>query len=243
MTLPLAVDHLSASYGAANVIKDVSMSVGDGECVAVLGANGAGKTSLLRAISGLLVPSSGSIRFFGQTPRRYNAPWIAGMKVAHVPEGRGTISGLTVEENLRAGAYLRSKAEDVRAEMERCFGYFPILRSYRRRMATSLSGGEQQMLALSRALMMDPRIMLLDEPSFGLAPKIVQSVYDKIADIIVQNNLSVLLVEQSIDLAERLATRAYLLKNGRIVAEGSVSELRKSAALRDAYFSRSGSDH
>jgi branched-chain amino acid transport system ATP-binding protein len=110
-------------------------------------------------------------------------------------------------------------------------------------MATSLSGGEQQMLALSRALMMDPRVMLLDEPSFGLAPKIVQSVYDKIADIIAQNNLSVLLVEQSIDLAERLATRAYLLKNGRIVAEGSVNELKKSAALRDAYFSRSGSDH
>ena len=165
------------------------------------------------------------------------------MKVAHVPEGRGTISGLTVEENLRAGAYLRSKAEDVRAEMERCFGYFPILRSYRRRMATSLSGGEQQMLALSRALMMDPRVMLLDEPSFGLAPKIVQSVYDKIADIIAQNRLSVLLVEQSIDLAERLATRAYLLKNGRIVAEGTVNELKQSGTLRDAYFSRSGSDH
>jgi branched-chain amino acid transport system ATP-binding protein len=124
--------------------------------------------------------------------------------------------------------------------MEACFGYFPVLRNYRRRIATSLSGGEQQMLALSRALMMKPRVMLLDEPSFGLAPKIVQSVYEKIADIIAQSRLSVLLVEQSIELAERLATRAYLLKNGRIVAEGTVSELRRSAALREAYFSRSG---
>ena len=242
MTSPLAVDRLSAGYGAADVIKDVSIFVGEGECVAVLGANGAGKTSLLRAISGLLVPSRGSIRFFGQTPRRYDAPWIAGMKVAHVPEGRGTISGLTVEENLRAGAYLRSNSSEIRAEMERCFGYFPILRDYRRRMATSLSGGEQQMLALSRALMMDPRIMLLDEPSFGLAPKLVQSVYDKIADIIAQKRLSILLVEQSIELAERLATRAYLLKNGRIVAEGRVNELKKSAALREAYFSHPGGD-
>jgi branched-chain amino acid transport system ATP-binding protein len=122
--------------------------------------------------------------------------------------------------------------------MERCFGYFPILRTYRQRMATSLSGGEQQMLALSRALMMSPRTILLDEPSFGLAPKIVQSVYDKISDIIASNRLSVLLVEQSIELAERLATRAYLLKNGRIVGEGSVRELRSSAVLGDAYLSR-----
>ena len=243
MTLPLAVDRLSAGYGAADVIKNVSISLGDGECVAVLGANGAGKTSLLRAISGLLVPSDGSIRFFGETPRHYDAPVIAAMRVAHVPEGRGTIGGLTVEENLRAGAYLRSDSVDVRADIERCFGYFPILRSHRAGMATSLSGGEQQMLALSRALMMQPRVMLLDEPSFGLAPKIVQSVYEKIAEIIAQARLSVLLVEQSVELAQRLASRAYLLKNGRIVAEGRIEGLKKSAALREAYFSQARSDH
>jgi branched-chain amino acid transport system ATP-binding protein len=243
MTHSIHIEGLMAGYGAADVIKDVTLSVGAGECVAVLGANGAGKTSLLRAISGLLVPRSGSISFFGERPQRYDAPHIARMRVAHVPEGRGTISGLTVEENLLAGAYLRHDSADVRAEMELCFGYFPILRSYRRRVATSLSGGEQQMLALSRALMMSPRAMLLDEPSFGLAPKIVRSVYDKIAEIITEKSLSVLLVEQSIELAERIAQRAYLLKNGRVVAEGSVQELRRSPALREAYFSRVESGH
>jgi branched-chain amino acid transport system ATP-binding protein len=244
MTTPsLATNRLCAGYGAADVIKDVTISLADGECVAVLGANGAGKTSLLRAISGLLAPNAGSVHFFGEVPQRHDASAIAAMRVAHVPEGRGTIGGLTVEENLRAGAYLCSDGTAVRAEIERCFGYFPILRTYRSRIATSLSGGEQQMLALSRALMMRPRVMLLDEPSFGLAPKIVRSVYQKIAEIIAQSRLSVLLVEQSIELAERIATRAYLLKNGRIVAEGRIEELKKSAALREAYFSRSGSAH
>jgi len=238
MTPAIEIEHLHAGYGAADVIKNVTMSVGDGECVAVLGANGAGKTSLLRAISGLVAPRSGTVRFFGKSPKRHDAESIARMRIAQVPEGRGTISGLTVEENLRAGGYLLPDRVRVRSEMERCFGYFPILRTYRQRMATSLSGGEQQMLALSRALMMTPRTILLDEPSFGLAPKIVQSVYDKISDIIVNDHLSVLLVEQSIELAERLATRAYLLKNGRIVGEGSVRELRSSAALGDAYLSR-----
>lgn len=238
MTAAIVIDNLRAGYGAADIIRNVSMFVGDGECVAVLGANGAGKTSLLRAISGLLAPRNGSVRFFGESPRRYDAQSVACMRIAHVPEGRGTISGLTVEENLRAGGYLLRDGAAVQTEMERCFSYFPVLRTYRRRIATSLSGGEQQMLALSRALMMNPRAMLLDEPSFGLAPKIVQSVYEKIADIITRNRLSVLLVEQSIELAEQLASRAYLLKNGRIVGEGSVRELRTSVALREAYLSR-----
>jgi branched-chain amino acid transport system ATP-binding protein len=241
MSLPLVVNGLSAAYSAAPVIKDVSFSLAEGECVAILGANGAGKTSLLRTISGLLAPSKGAIRFFGHAPRSYSAPAIAAMKVAHVPEGRGTIGGLTVEENLWAGAYLRAAGDAVRADIERCYGYFPILRAYRKRAATSLSGGEQQMLALSRALMMQPRLLLLDEPSFGLAPKIVRTVYDKIAEIIAQAHLSVLLVEQSIELAERLASRAYVLKNGRIVAAGKINELKKDSLLRDAYFSRGGS--
>jgi branched-chain amino acid transport system ATP-binding protein len=242
MNPPLAVEHVSAAYGAANVISDVSLSLAEGECVAVLGANGAGKTSLLRVLSGLLPPSSGGVRFFGLRPRTYDAPTIAAMRVAHVPEGRGTIGGLTVEENLWAGAYLRSDTAEVRQDIDRCFDYFPILRAYRRRISTSLSGGEQQMLALSRALMMRPRVMLLDEPSFGLAPKIVQTVYDKIAEIIVQARLSVLLVEQSIELAERLASRAYLLKNGRIVADGKINDLKNDALLRETYLSRAGGD-
>ena len=240
MTSAIAIEHLHAGYGAADVIKDVSMSVVDGECVAVLGANGAGKTSLLKVISGLVAPRSGSIRFFGESPKRHDAQSIAAMRVAHVPEGRGTISGLTVEENLRVGGYQLSDGAVVKSEIEQCFDQFPILRTYRRRIATSLSGGEQQMLAISRALMMQPRALLLDEPSFGLAPKLVLSLYDKIADIIARRRLSVVLVEQSIELAERLATRAYVLKNGRIAGEGTVRELRSSVALRDAYLSRGG---
>lgn len=241
MTPAIAIEHLHAGYGAADVIKDVSMSVADGECVAVLGANGAGKTSLLRVMSGLVAPRSGGIRFFGEAPRRHDAQSIAAMRIAHVPEGRGTISGLTVEENLRVGGYQLRDGAGVKSEIEQCFAQFPILRTYRRRMATSLSGGEQQMLAISRALMMQPRALLLDEPSFGLAPKLVLSLYDKIADIIARRRLSVVLVEQSIELAERLATRAYVLKNGRIAGEGTVQELRSSVALHDAYLSRGGS--
>jgi branched-chain amino acid transport system ATP-binding protein len=238
MISAIAIENLRAGYGAADIIKGVSMHVGNGECVAVLGANGAGKTSLLRSISGLLTPRDGAVRLFGESPRRYDPQTIAGMRMAHVPEGRGTISGLTVEENLRAGGYLLQNGSAVRSEMEKRFDEFPILRTYRRRIATSLSGGEQQMLAISRALMMNPRALLLDEPSFGLAPKIVHAVYEKIADVIARNRLSVLLVEQSIELAARLASRAYLLKSGRIVGEGSVRELCSSVALRDAYLSR-----
>ena len=238
MSLPLSVDGLYAAYDAGDILKDVSFSLAEGECVAMLGANGAGKTSLLRVLSGLLKPRVGSVRFFGHAPRRHDAPSIAAMKIAHVPEGRGTIGGLTVEENLWAGAYLRSEKAAVRSDIERCYGYFQILRTFRKRAATSLSGGEQQMLAISRALMMQPRLLLLDEPSFGLAPKIVLTVYEKIAEIIAQARLSVLLVEQSVELAERLATRAYLLKNGRIVANGKIAELKNDGLLQDVYFNR-----
>lgn len=238
MSVPLSVDSLYAAYDAADILRDVSFSVAEGECVAILGANGAGKTSLLRVLSGLLKPRVGTVRFFGNPPLRHDAPSIAALKVAHVPEGRGTIGGLTVEENLWAGAYLRSEKAAVRSDIDRCYGYFQILRTFRKRVATSLSGGEQQMLAICRALMMQPRLLLLDEPSFGLAPKIVVTVYEKIAEIIAQARLSVLLVEQSVELAERLATRAYLLKNGRIVANGKIEELKNDGRLQDVYFSR-----
>ena len=207
----------------------------------ILGANGSGKTSLLRTISGLLAPSKGAIRFFGHAPRSYSAPAIAAMKVAHVPEGRGTIGGPTVEENLSGQAPIcalqGTRSEQTSSVATAISRSYALIANGRR----SLSGGEQQMLALSRALMMQPRLLLLDEPSFGLAPKIVRTVYDKIAEIIAQAHLSVLLVEQSIELAERLASRAYVLKNGRIVAAGKINELKKDSLLRDAYFSRGGS--
>ncbi|MCW5770359.1 MAG: ABC transporter ATP-binding protein [Rhodospirillaceae bacterium] len=231
------VDALKVGYGAADVLKGVSLTVAEGECVAILGANGAGKTTLLRALSGVIRPTSGRIAFGDRFPRRHEPAAIATLGVAHVPEGRGTLGGLTVEENLLAGGYLRRRGE-VKAEIERCFAYFPILRTYRRRQATSLSGGEQQMLAVSRALMMAPQVLLLDEPSFGLAPKVVATVYATVARILTDRALSVLLVEQSIELAERLAGRAYLLKNGRIVAEGAVRSLRDSEAVKEAYISR-----
>jgi branched-chain amino acid transport system ATP-binding protein len=237
MPAAIEVEALNAGYGAADVLKNVSLVVGEGECVAILGANGAGKTTLLRALSGLLRPAGGRISFEGRSPRRHDPAAIAALGVAHVPEGRGTLGGLTVEENLWAGGYLRRRG-DIRAEAERCFAYFPILRTYRRRQATSLSGGEQQMLAVSRALMMAPRVLLLDEPSFGLAPKVVATVYDAVRRILAERSLSVLLVEQSIELAERLAARAYLLKSGRIVAEGAVRELRDSEMVRNAYIDR-----
>ena len=242
MAAAIQVERLNVGYGAADVLKNVSLAVGEGECVAILGANGAGKTTMLRALSGLLVPSAGSIVFAGRSARRHEAAAIARLGIAHVPEGRGTIGGLSVEENLLAGAYLRRGRADVRAEIERCFGYFPILRTYRRRPATSLSGGEQQMLAIARALMMSPRVLLMDEPSFGLAPKVVATVYDTVARILAERALSVLLVEQSIDMAERLATRAYLLKNGCVVGEGAVRALRENDLVKDAYLSEAAAN-
>jgi len=242
MVAALHVNNLHVGYGAADVLRDISIELADGECVAVLGANGAGKSTLLRALSGLIRPRIGSIAYFGQLSHSPEAWSIARLGVAHVPEGRGTIATLSVEENLLAGAYLRRNRRDVRADIEQCFQYFPILRTYRRLPATSLSGGEQQMLALSRAIMMRPRIMLLDEPSFGLAPKIVRLFYDALAGILRDRQMAVLLVEQTIELAQRLASRAYLLKNGRVIGHGAIETLRASGIVAEAYLSRGSAD-
>jgi len=235
----LRLERLSSGYGNADVLRNISMEVGAHECVAVLGANGAGKTTLLRTISGLLRPGCGVIEFRGLrlpgVPHR-----VAAHGIAHVPEGRGTIGGLTVEENLLVGAYTQRSRKQVEADLARCYERFPILEEYRNRPATYLSGGEQQMLALSRALMSRPTLLLLDEPSFGLAPKIVHLVYEAIRRVIAEGDLAVLLVEQSAELAMSAAARAYVLKHGEVVGAGSRDELRGSPGLSDAYLGTAG---
>lgn len=233
----LRLERVRAGYGAGDVLRDVSIEVGAQECVAVLGANGAGKTTLLRSISGLVARSAGVMEYRGrslpQAPHK-----VAALGIAHVPEGRGTIAGLTVEENLYVGAYTQRSAGQVAKDIQQCYERFPILREYRHRPASYLSGGEQQMLAISRALMSRPALLLLDEPSFGLAPKIVQKVYEAIRRVIEEGRLAVLLVEQSAQLAMSAATRAYVLKQGQVISAASREELRRSGGLSDAYLGR-----
>lgn len=230
----LNVKGLNAGYTSDTVLKGVDLHVGQGECVAVLGANGAGKTTLLRAISGM-VRRSGMIQFGGKDIVPLSPSAVARSGISHVPEGRGTLKALTVEENLRVGAVANTDRTARQADMERCFDLFPVLRSRRNAEATSLSGGEQQMLAVARALMARPRLIMLDEPSFGLAPKIVQAVYDVIGTIVRETGISVLVVEQTVELALALASRAYVLRLGKIVLEEDAQSIRSNSNLRDLY--------
>lgn len=238
----LDVKQFSAGYGATIVLRNLTLQLGERECVAVLGANGAGKTTLLRGISGLLNNRSGQVLLRGK-PLPMDPADTAALGIAHVPEGRGTIAGLTVDENLRVGGYLQRSRMELKRDLEQAYTRFPILYTYKDRFATSLSGGEQQMLAISRALMLRPSLLLLDEPSFGLAPKVVASVYEAIQTVLANEVLSVLLVEQSTELAMNAASRAYILKRGEIVGQGSAKELRDSEQLRDAYLGVAGCNH
>jgi branched-chain amino acid transport system ATP-binding protein len=212
----------------------VSFSVEQGGITAILGANGAGKTTLLRAVSGLL-RRRGSIRFDGQPIERIATEDIARLGVAHVPDGRGTFLDLTTEENLRVGAYTRKDRRAVAQDLERMFTYFPRLKERRRQQAGTLSGGEQQMLAVSRALMLRPRLLLLDEPSFGLAPLVVQDIFRIMRGINTDEGVSVLLVEQNAALALELADRAYVLETGQVVISGSAAEVGSNESVRRAY--------
>ena len=230
----LEVADLFAGYGAENVLRGVSFSVERGGITAILGANGAGKTTLLRAISGLL-RRRGSIRFDGRPIEKSATEDIARLGVAHVPDGRGTFLDLTTEENLRIGAYTRKGRGAVAQDMERMFNYFPRLKERRRQQAGTLSGGEQQMLAVSRALMLRPRLLLLDEPSFGLAPMVVQDIFRIMRGINADEGVSVLLVEQNASLALQLADRAYVLETGQVVISGPAAEVRSNENVRRAY--------
>ena len=230
----LEARNLHIGYGDAPAVWDVSLDVDGGEIVSVIGPNGAGKTTLINAIAGMLRCRRGTLRFDGSDMTRVSAHGYCGHGIALVPEGRRLFAKMSVEENLELGCYLRA-ARGLRAEsLERVYGLFPILRDKRRQPANELSGGQQQMVAIGRALMARPRIVLFDEPSLGLAPTIVDDMFEIIARVRAEG-AAVLLVEQSVLKALEIADRAYVLEQGRIVAQGLPAELLKQPQIREAY--------
>lgn len=230
----LELDSLEASYGPIKALHGLNVSVEQGSIVTLLGANGAGKTTTLRAISGLL-RASGRVRFEGRDITNRRPEEIARLGIAHVPEGRGTMAQLTVWENLQMGAYIRRDREGVRRDLDRIVAYFPWIRDRRNQIAGLLSGGEQQMLAIARALMLRPRLLLLDEPSLGLAPLVVREIFEIVQTINKEDGLTVLMVEQNANLALRIAQRAYVLEVGRVVLEGPAGDLARHEAVRRSY--------
>jgi branched-chain amino acid transport system ATP-binding protein len=222
-----------AGYGPVQVLSGLSLTVDSGEIVVVLGANGAGKTTTLRALSGM-IPTKGHVRFDGADVTGRKPEDLVRLGISHVTQGRGTFPELTVDENLRVGGYTRS-ASDVATDVERSFELFPRLRERRDQVAGSMSGGEQQMLAIARALMSSPRLLLLDEPSLGLAPLVTRDVFDRIIEINRDLGTTVLMVEQNANLALEIATRGYVLETGSIVASGTAEELRTDDSVRRAY--------
>lgn len=229
----LIVDDVRAAYGQVKVLHGVSLEVGQGEVVVVLGANGAGKTTTMRAICGM-VETEGSIRLGDDELVGKSTADIARLGVGHVPQGRGTFSDLSVEDNLQLGGFTR-KDKDVRSDIDRWYEVFPVLGERRGQAAGTLSGGEQQMLAVARALMGRPRLLLLDEPSLGLAPLIVQNLFERLATIKQEFHTTMMIVEQNANLALSIADRAYVLEAGEIVLSGTAGELQKDEAVRAAY--------
>jgi branched-chain amino acid transport system ATP-binding protein len=230
----LQVRGLEASYGDLQVLRDVGFTIEQGGVTTLLGANGAGKTTTLRALCGM-IRRRGQITFEGREIGRMATEDIVRLGIAHVPEGRGTFGSMTTEENLHLGAMTRRSDGDVAADIERCYHYFPILKQRRTQQAGTLSGGEQQMLAIARALMLRPRLMLLDEPSFGLAPMIVRQIFDILAELKRDSGVSMLIVEQNASLALELADHAYLIETGRIVMSGEARAIAADEAVRAAY--------
>ena len=230
----LALEGVEARYGPVKALHGVSLTVGEGEIVGVLGANGAGKTTTLRAISGT-VRRSGTIRFAGKSIAGRPPEAVARLGIAHVPEGRGTLSELSVGENLRLGAYSRRDRAAIREDEERILADFPWLEERRNQRAGTLSGGEQQMLALARALMLRPRLVLLDEPSLGLAPRVVADIFRIVGELNEREGLTVLVVEQNAILALEAASRAYVLEVGRVALEGGSEMLRRNESVRKSY--------
>jgi branched-chain amino acid transport system ATP-binding protein len=230
----LEAKGLEAWYGPARALHGVDFEVEDGGVTAVLGANGAGKTTILRALSGL-IRRTGDIRFRGRPIGALATEDVARLGIAHVPDGRGTFVDLTVEENLRLGAYVRADRQSVRADFDRMFGLFPRLAERRRQQAGTLSGGEQQMLAIARALLMRPSLLMLDEPSFGLAPLIVRDLFKILGKINRDDKVTILVVEQNAQLALELADKAYVIETGRIVMSGSANEIANNEDVRKSY--------
>jgi len=230
----LEVDNLNVHYGGIHALKGVSFSVDEGQVVTLIGANGAGKTTTLRAISGLLKPSKGSVRFGGRTITGMPPHQIVALGLAHAPEGRGIFSNLTVDENLEMGAFLRRDRAAVAKDKEHALGLFPRLRERLQQNAGTLSGGEQQMLAIARALLARPKLLLLDEPSLGLAPQIVQLIF-KIVRTIAHDGTTILLVEQNAHQALQVAQVGHVLEVGQLVTSGKASQLAADDQIRKAY--------
>jgi len=230
----LTVNAIQAHYGRVRALHDVTLEVAEGSIVALLGANGAGKTTTLRVISGLLRPTHGSVEFDGRRLERLRPDQLVRAGIAHVPEGRQLFPELTVRENLRLGAYTRRDARAVEQDLQRVFNYFPRLRERLGQNAATLSGGEQQMLAIGRGLMSKPRLLLLDEPSLGLAPLLVKEIFQIIADIRAVGT-TVILVEQNVHMALNIADYAYLLQSGRVVLSDQSSALRQREEVKRAY--------
>ncbi|MEE3741871.1 ABC transporter ATP-binding protein [Streptococcus dysgalactiae] len=230
----LSVKQLSVNYGAIEAVKDVSFEVHEGEVVTLIGANGAGKTSILRTISGLVKPKSGSISFLGQYLLKQPARKIVAAGLSQVPEGRHVFAGLTVMENLEMGAFLSRNREQNQKNLRLIFDRFPRLEERKHQDAATLSGGEQQMLAMGRALMSQPKLLLLDEPSMGLAPLFIKEIFD-IIQAIQRQGTTVLLIEQNANKALAIANRAYVLETGQLVLSGTGQELLTSEAVKKAY--------
>ncbi|MBL9030625.1 MAG: ABC transporter ATP-binding protein [Phycisphaerae bacterium] len=230
----LEIRDLVVSYGAVRALHGVSLRVERGEIVTLIGCNGAGKSTTLRAVSGMVRPASGTIEFEGRSIARMKPHEIVRLGMAHCPEGRGIFANMTVEENLRLGAFTRDDAEGIAADHERALTLFPRLRERLRQSAGTLSGGEQQMLAIGRAILTRPRLLLLDEPSLGLAPQVVRTIFQIIREINAAGT-TILLVEQNAHMALKVAHRAYVLEVGKIEMEGPAADLAASDEVRKAY--------
>ena len=230
----LKVENLSVHYGMIQAVRDVSFEVNEGEVVSLIGANGAGKTTILRTLSGLVRPSAGKIQFLGKEIQKLPAQKIVAGGLSQVPEGRHVFPSLTVMENLEMGAFLKKNREENQANLKKVFSRFPRLKERKNQDAATLSGGEQQMLAMGRALMSTPKLLLLDEPSMGLAPIFIQEIFDIIQDIQKQGT-TVLLIEQNANKALAISDRGYVLETGKIVLSGTGKELAASDEVRKAY--------
>lgn len=230
----LSIKNLVVNYGMINAVRDVSFEVNKGEIVTLIGANGVGKTTILRTISGLVKAASGEISYEGENITRHTPRNIVASGIAHVPEGRHVFKGMSVKENLELGAFLRNDTEGIRSTMERVFEHFPILKERIDQDAATLSGGEQQMLAMGRALMAKPRLILLDEPSMGLAPLFIKEIFS-IIELIKSEGTTVLLIEQNAKMALTVADRGYVLETGKIVLSGTGEELLNSDEVQKAY--------
>ena len=230
----LKIDHITVSYGAIKALKDISLSVNEGEIVTLIGANGAGKSTTLRTISGLLKPQEGKIYFKGRDISGEKPHVIVHLGISQAPEGRGIFANLSTEDNLEMGAYSRKDKESIQRDKEHVFHIFPILQERRKQEAGTLSGGEQQMLTISRALMARPKLLLLDEPSLGLAPQIIKQIF-KVIQEINQQGTTILLVEQNANMALHIAHKAYVLETGKIVLQGKAQDLLNNPDVKKAY--------